>query len=176
MSIKLKFYKLKEDVILPEKATKSSACFDVRTYFGSGRRFFKVYDKYNKEQAYMAFQLSDGEAVHTILNPGDRALIPTGLVLDIPEGHSVRVHPRSGTSLKLGLGLTNSEGVIDEDYTKELFISVINFSESQVTINHGERIAQIELVKTLEYSLEETLQEITEKTNRVGGFGSTGKQ
>ena len=176
MNIKLRFFKVKEDVILPEKATKSSACFDLRAYFGSGHRFFKVFDKYNKEQQYMAFQLTDKEPVHTVLNPGDRALIPTGLVLGIPLGYSVRVHPRSGTSLKLGLGLTNSEGVIDEDYTKELFISVINFSECQITINHGERIAQIELVKTLEYSLEETLQPISEKTDRTGGFGSTGKQ
>ena len=77
-------------------------------------------------------------------------------------------------SFKQGLVLANAEGVIDSDYTQECFIMVKNDSMSRITIKHGDRIAQGELVKSLDYSIEECYTCPQQKTNRIGGFGSTG--
>ena len=106
--------------------------------------------------------------------PGERALIPTGLIFDIPDGHSVRLHTRSSISLKKGLIMPNSEGIIDSDYYHQTFVMLYNASADEVLIENGERIAQGELVKTLTYIIEETKDVPEQKTNRVGGFGSTG--
>ena len=106
--------------------------------------------------------------------PGDRVLVPTGLIMDIPEGYSVRLHARSGTSLKMGLVLANAEGVIDSDYVEEVMIILHNISGNSININSGERLAQAELVKNMEYSIEQTPSRPMLKTQRVGGFGSTG--
>ena len=119
---------------------------------------------------------SDIEELQLSIAPADRVLVPTGLVFDIPEGYSVRLHPRSSISLKRGLTLTNGEGIIDSDYYHETFIMFTNTSADEVRITHGERIAQGELIKTLDYSLEESIIIPEQKTNRVGGFGSTGKE
>jgi dUTP pyrophosphatase len=94
--------------------------------------------------------------------------------MDIPEGYSVRLHARSGTSLKQGLVLANAEGVIDSDYVEEVFIMLWNISGNAVTINNGDRIAQAELVKNEEYTIEQTPARPLPRTNRTGGFGSTG--
>ena len=106
--------------------------------------------------------------------PGERVLVPTGCIMDIPQGYSVRIHARSGTSLKQGLVLANAEGVIDSDYVEEVFVMLHNISGNAVTINHGDRVAQAELVKNVEYSVEETPARPLHKTKRQGGFGSTG--
>ena len=107
--------------------------------------------------------------------PADRVLIPTGLIFDIPEGHSVRLHTRSSISLKKGLIMPNGEGIIDCDYYHQTFVMLYNASADEVLIKDGERIAQGELVKTYLYDIEETEDVPEQKTNRVGGFGSTGK-
>jgi dUTP pyrophosphatase len=106
--------------------------------------------------------------------PGDRLMVPTGLIFDIPEGYSVRVHARSGLSLKQGLVLANSEGVIDSDYIEELFILVHNISDNGISIAHGDRIAQGELVVREAYTIGEISCHPGQKTDRVGGMGSTG--
>jgi dUTP pyrophosphatase len=106
--------------------------------------------------------------------PGDRILVPTGMIFDIPEGYSVRVHARSGTSLKQGLVLVNSEGVIDSDYIDETFVLLTNTSENGITINSGDRIAQAEMVKKEDYVIWETTSKPLPKTTRAGGMGSTG--
>jgi dUTP pyrophosphatase len=98
------------------------------------------------------------------------------LIFDIPEGYSVRLHPRSSISLKKGLVMPNGEGIVDSDYILETFIMLYNSSADEVRIKHGERIAQGELIKTLDYSLEESIIIPEQKTNRVGGFGSTGTE
>jgi dUTP pyrophosphatase len=106
--------------------------------------------------------------------PGDRVLVPTGLIFDIPAGHSLRIHPRSGLSYKQGLVLANLEAVIDSDYIEETFIILTNQSDVDQTIYHGDRIAQAELIKSEEYVLWEIFDAPTQKTDRVGGLGSTG--
>jgi dUTP pyrophosphatase len=108
------------------------------------------------------------------IQPGDRIMVPTGLILDIPEGHSVRVHARSGLSLKQGLVLANAEGVIDSDYVEELMVLIWNISDNAIQINTGDRIAQAELIKDAEYEIAVTAIRPVTKTARVGGMGSTG--
>jgi dUTP pyrophosphatase len=174
-TVPLKYHKLYADVADLNFATQQSACADVRAYFGTYERMFKVYNNKNVEMQYMAFQMFTGDTFHTVLNPGDRAMIPTGIVLDIPKGYSVRVHPRSGMSIKQGVSLCNSQGIIDSDYVEQFYITVINFSDTKVRIDHGDRIAQLELVQHPAYSIEMTPDRPERKTERAGGFGSTGK-
>ena len=108
------------------------------------------------------------------LAPLERVLIPTGIVLDIPEGYSVRLHARSGLAIKGGIVLANSEGVIDSDYTDQLMVAVMNLSSIPVRVTHGDRICQGEMIPVLKYSLEPTDERVQPKTSRKGGFGSTG--
>ena len=140
----LKIYKINPNAILPKHATEQAACFDI-SVCGS----------------YIV------PAKHTIA-------ITTGLILDIPTGYSVRIHPRSGLAYKKGITLLNAEGIIDSDYTDELKILVYNTSNIEFIIHHGDRIAQGELVKNLDYTIEECYTQPQQKTDRVGGFGSTG--
>jgi dUTP pyrophosphatase len=164
---RLSVYRTAESITLPKFATKQSACFDL-SFQSAGKYEFKGYNQYN---APFNRQFSDGKAR---LMPGDRALLPTGLIFDIPKGYSVRIHPRSGLSLKQGLTLANMEAVIDSDYVDETFIMVCNTSEVDYFINNGDRIAQAELVKQEEYVLWEVFKAPEQKTDRAGGLGSTG--
>lgn len=162
----LKMYKVHSNVKLPVHQTTQSACFDL-AFQGSGKSEIKGYSGKNKPISRMY------RGALTI-SPGDRMMVPTGLILDIPEGYSVRVHARSGMSLKQGLVLANAEGVIDSDYVEELMVLIHNISENAITINDGDRIAQAELVQNIEYTIEQTPMRPIPKTNRAGGFGSTG--
>jgi deoxyuridine 5'-triphosphate nucleotidohydrolase len=94
--------------------------------------------------------------------------------MDIPEGYSVRLHPRSGNSLKLGLVLANLEGVIDSDYIDEVMVLLWNTATNGLWVNNGSRIAQAELTKLERYAIEETNEKPVKKTDREGGMGSTG--
>lgn len=162
----LKMYKVHPDVRLPKHQTTGSACFDL-SFDGSGKGVIHVYTKNNKP-------VTRTYSGSLTISPGDRALVPTGIIMDIPEGYSVRLHARSGTSLKQGIILGNGEGVIDSDYIDEVFVILHNVSENSITINNGDRVAQAELVKNLEYTIEQTPARPMPKTNRIGGFGSTG--
>jgi dUTP pyrophosphatase len=165
---RLNFYKTHPAVQHPKFATKQSACFDL-AFSSAGKREYAGYNSFNSP--FTRTIQNDGKIV---IMPGDRIMIPTGLILDIPEGYSVRIHARSGLSLKQGLTLINSEGVIDADYIEELFVLLTNTSENSVTISNGDRIAQGELVKKEEYGLWEITTKPFLKTDRVGGMGSTG--
>lgn len=164
---RLSVYKTHPEIILPKFATKQSACFDL-SFQAAGKFEFKGYNQYN---APFTRPINNGLVR---IMPGDRALLPTGLIFDIPEGYSVRIHPRSGLSYKQGLVLANMEAVIDSDYIEETFILIANLSEVDQTINSGDRIAQAELVKKEEYILWETFEVPKQKTDRIGGLGSTG--
>lgn len=168
--MKLKYYKMNDNVQEPHLATEGAACFDIHAHLKKGDRI-TVYEMGNKKVS-IAPEPPDENAIR--IRPGDRVLVPTGLILDIPEGHSVRLHTRSSISLKKGLIMPNGEGIIDSDYYHQTFVMLYNASADEVLIENGERIAQGELVKTLSYSIEETKDVPEQKTNRVGGFGSTG--
>jgi dUTP pyrophosphatase len=164
----LKFFRLVDDISVPQASTTGSACFDLQAYLRS--QSITMYNKWNEKSTFTADQFCVGIRV----DPGERVLVPTGLVLDIPQGYSVRIHPRSGLSLKQGLTLVNAEGVIDSDYVEELFIPLYNASGISVQLKHGDRIAQGELVRTELCEIVESTTRPERKTDRAGGFGSTG--
>lgn len=164
---KLKVYKTHPDITIPSFATKQSACFDL-SFQNAGKQGYEGFTSYNKK---FTRPFRDGGLY---VNSGDRIMVPTGVVLDIPEGYSVRLHPRSGLSLKSGVVLANAEGVIDSDYVQEVFVLLYNMSANGLMINNGDRICQAELVKDESYVIEETTERPQTKTERVGGFGSTG--
>lgn len=158
-------------------ATSGSACFDICACLKEGM-VISGYTSQNQESKRPTRILRDGKH-GVVINPLDRLLIPTGLILDIPEGHSVRLHPRSGISLKQGLSLANAEGVIDEDYVEQLYLAVINQSTSRQPILDGERIAQGELIVSLvqesDFKVRDMPNRPERKSTRKGGFGHTGK-
>jgi dUTP pyrophosphatase len=164
---RLNVYKTNPNIVMPRFGTKQAACFDI-SFQAEGKATYSGYNSFN---APFTRSLSSGSIR---IMPGDRILVPTGLIFDIPEGYSVRIHPRSGLSYKQGLILANLEAVIDSDYIQETFILLTNRSEVDQTINNGDRIAQAELVKKEEYVLWEIMEAPTQKTDRIGGLGSTG--
>lgn len=105
--------------------------------------------------------------------PGKRALIPTGLFMEIPEGYEVQIRARSGLAVKHGIGLTNGIGTIDSDYRGEIKVSLINWGEEDFTVNNGDRIAQIVVAKYERAQLVQA-EELSETKRGSGGFGHTG--
>ncbi|WP_213270221.1 dUTP diphosphatase [Hyphomonas sp.] len=110
----------------------------------------------------------------TVLAPGARAMVPTGLSVAIPEGYEIQVRPRSGLAAKHGLTCLNTPGTIDSDYRGEIKVILINLGAEPFTIQRGERIAQLVLapVTRLAWSQVEALGETA---RGAGGFGSTGR-
>lgn len=110
-----------------------------------------------------------------VLKPMERAIIPTGLFLEIPKGYEIQIRARSGLAIKYGITLINCVGTIDSDYRGELKVPIVNLSKENFTIKNGERIAQMILAKYEKINFE--VVNILEKTQRgIGGFGSTGKK
>ena len=118
------------------------------------------------------FPATDREGV--VLEPGSRALIPTGLRLSIPVGFEVQIRPRSGLALKHGITLPNSPGTIDSDYRGPLGVILMNAGSAPVQISHGDRIAQMVVTPVVQadFDLVDSL-EVTARGS--GGFGSTGR-
>lgn len=168
----LGYYKINEDVKDPVVATTSSACFDLHAYVPHGTEVV-AYTTHNEKYNQTVLNVDSGMIT---IAPGERVLVPTGLILDIPPMCSVRLHARSGLSLKQGLVLANAEGVIDEDYVDPVFVMVTNISQVSANIKNGERIAQAELVYQPNYALLPIGEAPKQKTNRDGGFGSTGQK
>lgn len=110
-----------------------------------------------------------------VLGPLERALIPTGLFIEIPKGYEGQVRPRSGLSIKHGISLVNCVGTIDSDYRGELKIPVINLSNVPYAIHDGERIAQL-VIACYERVTPVMVEEISDTDRGIGGFGSTGKK
>ena len=173
----LGFYKLHNHVQRPLWATENSACFDLHAHFEPGKPV-KIFSITNNEREVIPSMNSSTTGIENsselILPIGARALIPTGMVFDIPEGYSVRLYPRSGLSVRKGLTMINGEGIIDSDYVEEVFVTMHNASHQTLTIAHGERIAQAELIRSLSYEVVEIAQRPEQKTSRSGGLGSTG--
>ena len=107
------------------------------------------------------------------LAPLERAMVPTGISLEIPEGFEAQVRPRSGLAIKQGLTCLNSPGTIDADYRGELKVILINLSAQPQVIEHGDRIAQMIFQKVELVELELTTT-ISETERNAGGFGHTG--
>jgi dUTP pyrophosphatase len=107
------------------------------------------------------------------LKPLERALVKTGLFLELPHGFEAQVRPRSGLALKKGITVLNSPGTIDADYRGEVGVILINLSNEPFVVEDGERIAQIVFAK---YEQAEwlTVETLSETERGAGGFGSTG--
>lgn len=108
-----------------------------------------------------------------ILHPGERALIPTGIFMEIPPGYEIQIRARSGLALKYGIGLVNGVGTIDSDYRGELKIPLINWGSEDFVINSGDRIAQM-IVSAYEHAEVVISSEFSTTQRGSGGFGHTG--
>ncbi|HAN18964.1 MAG: deoxyuridine 5'-triphosphate nucleotidohydrolase [Bacteroidetes bacterium GWC2_33_15] len=108
-----------------------------------------------------------------ILKPLERALIPTGLYIELPVGFEAQIRPRSGLALKKGISVLNTPGTIDADYRGEIGVILINLSNQDVIIETGERICQMIIAKYEHVTLT-NVQELNETNRGAGGFGSTG--
>lgn len=109
-----------------------------------------------------------------ILQPFERALIPTGLFIELPIGYEAQIRPRSGLAMKYGITCLNSPGTIDADYRGEIKVILINLGNQPVTINNGDRIAQMVIQKVEMVELIE-VQALNITERGAGGFGHTGK-
>ena len=108
-----------------------------------------------------------------VLKPLMRAIVPTGLFLELPKGYEAQIRPRSGLAAKKGIGLVNSPGTIDADYRGEIGVIVVNLSNEDFTIENGERIAQMVIAKHEAASWQE-VESLNESDRGSGGFDSTG--
>ncbi len=107
------------------------------------------------------------------LKPGERALIPTGLAIQLPEGFECQIRPRSGLALKYGVTILNAPGTVDADYRGDIGIIVINTSDEEFVINGGDRICQM-VIKRYERVDWEPVDELDKTRRGEGGFGHTG--
>ena len=108
-----------------------------------------------------------------VVAPGERVLVPTGLVLEIPRGYEGQVRARSGLALKKGLALANGVGTIDADYRGEVGVLVVNLGAEPVILSRGDRIAQL-VVAPVARAVFESAADLVDTARGAGGFGSTG--
>lgn len=109
-----------------------------------------------------------------VLQPGARALVATGVRLEIPAGFEVQVRPRSGLALKHGVTLANAVGTIDSDYRGPLGVILLNAGGEVFRVNHGDRIAQMVVAPVVQARFD-LVERVTETTRGADGFGSTGR-
>jgi len=109
----------------------------------------------------------------TIIAPGERALIPTGFAIALPDGHEAQVRPRSGLALRSGITCLNSPGTIDADYRGPINVILANFGSEPFVVRRGERIAQL-VIAPVTRALFDLVEELPQSARAANGFGSTG--
>ena len=125
------------------------------------------------DAAGMDLRAAVAEDSPLILKPGERKLIPTGLVMEIPKGFEGQIRPRSGLAFKHGISCLNTPGTIDADYRGEVMVLLINHGHDPFTVERGMRIAQMVIAPVYQVQITET--SLASETERgSGGFGSTG--
>ncbi len=107
------------------------------------------------------------------VQPGETVLVPTGFIIELPQGHEAQIRPRSGLAVKHNIGILNSPGTIDSDYRGEVKIILTNFGKSQYVIHRGDRIAQMIVAKYERVQWQEA-SSLAESGRGGGGFGHTG--
>ena len=130
-----------------------------------------AYETVNSAGMDLRAYLPDGELV---IKPMRRALVPTGLFMEIPVGYEGQVRPRSGLAIKSGITVLNSPGTIDADYRGEVKVILINLSDVDFVIKSGDRIAQMVIAKHEQMEVVE-VETLSETERGAGGFGHTGK-
>ena len=123
--------------------------------------------------AGMDLRAAIGESEPLTLKPGERALVPSGFIFEIPEGFEAQIRPRSGLAFKHGITCLNTPGTIDSDYRGEVKVILINLGQEPFPIRRGERIAQLVPAPVLRASFVEA-EQLGETARGAGGFGSTG--
>lgn len=108
------------------------------------------------------------------LAPMQRAICPTGIRVEIPQGYEMQIRPRSGLSTKSGITLPNTPGTIDSDYRGPLGVALVNLSDQPYTVQHGDRVAQM-IVAPVVQARFAVVEELGETARGAGGFGSTGR-
>ena len=169
--------KIHPDSIFPSYGSDGAACMDVSAYI-DGFPLENV-----KSAPGTVYFTNNGKPVIE-LRPGARVIIPTGLNMVPAPGHEIQMRPRSGMPVKTGLIIANSPGTIDEDYTGEIGIPVINVGTDTVCITHGDRIAQFRVVPVIRASAsnmlmldsDTTLSDFVQSERGAKGFGSTGME
>lgn len=159
---------LRHDVRLPDCATSESAGYDLAAHLLASSIRVAIGGTESVRNA-----TAKAEGCSITLQPGERALIPLGFKARIPAGYHGEVRPRSGAAFRKGIEIPNSPGTIDSDYNGEWMVPVKNGDSKPITIEHGERIAQVVFVKHV--NVEFVQGEVGRTTDRDGGFGSTGK-
>lgn len=109
-----------------------------------------------------------------VLQPMQRAIVPTGIRVEIPLGYEMQIRPRSGLAVKHGISLPNTPGTIDSDYRGPLGVALINFGAEPFVIRHGDRIAQM-IVAPVVQARFEVVERLSDTARGEGGFGSTGR-
>jgi len=109
-----------------------------------------------------------------VLAPGERALLPTGIALEVPEGYEVQVRPRSGLAVRHGVTLLNAPGTIDSDYRGPLGVVLINHGSEPFVVRRGDRIAQLIVAPVARAAFRE-VEALSASARSEGGFGSTGR-
>jgi len=142
---KIQIKKLSNEVLTPKYETSGSSGMDIAAYIERD----------------------------IIINPGEKALIPTGFSLSVPRDYEVQIRPRSGLAVKKGVTVLNTPGTIDSDYRGEIKVILINLSKDEFSVKNGERIAQM-VVCPIKQVIVEEVKELTETIRGIGGFGSTG--
>jgi len=145
LTVRIKRVRPGEDIPLPGYMTTHSAGMDIYAY-------------------------PEGDMV---LKPGERALVPTGIALELPDGYEAQIRPRSGLAIRHGITLVNSPGTIDPDYRGEIGIIVINHGAEPFVIRKGERIAQMVFSRFVRAELLE-VADLGDTERGAGGFGHTG--
>lgn len=145
----------------------------VKTYIFNNSKF--DLPKYGSNNA-SGFDLRANVTETTILKPGQRLAVPTGIYVQFPEGFELQIRPRSGMALKNGVTVLNTPGTIDQDYTGEIKVILINLTREEFTINPGDRIAQAVLCPVVQAAFfqVEKLEDLQTTVRGAGGFGSTG--
>lgn len=108
-----------------------------------------------------------------VLRPGERILVPTGLVLEVPPGFEGQVRPRSGLALEHGVTVANAPGTVDSDYRGEVKVILVHLGDAPITLSPGDRIAQLVVARTEAVEWEEA-DDLADSGRGSGGFGSTG--
>jgi dUTP pyrophosphatase len=116
----------------------------------------------------------EDRAAGLVLAPMQRAIVPTGLRVEIPQGYEMQIRPRSGLALKHGISLPNTPGTIDSDYRGPLGVLLINLGAEPFTVSHGERIAQAVSAPVVQAGFA-LAEDLSQTARGEGGFGSTGR-
>lgn len=134
-----------------------------------GSQSLPKYETINSAGMDLRANIEDG----IVIRPLDRALIPTGLHIALPEGYEAQIRPRSGLALKKGITCLNTPGTIDADYRGEIGVILANISNEDFVVNPGDRIAQM-IINKVEHAEFELVEELNETERGEGGFGHTG--